>query len=126
VIRVVTLTTVDGRTKVDERQVDAAALATVHGSVWAPASGVRFEQSPPGSALEWHDAPCRQYVLTLTGRLRFTTPDGDSFLLGPCDVLVAEDVSGSGHRWELVDDQPWTRAYVRLDSDDDGPGPVNG
>ncbi|GAA4935263.1 hypothetical protein EV188_105299 [Actinomycetospora succinea] len=75
---------------------------------------VHAEESPPGSALPWHDAPCRQYVITLTGTLRFTTRDGATFLLAPGDVLLAEDTAGGGHRWELVDDQPWRRVYVEL------------
>ena len=30
------------------------------------------------------------------------------------DVLLAEDVTGGGHRWRLIDDQPWRRVYVHL------------
>jgi hypothetical protein len=29
-------------------------------------------------------------------------------------VLIADDTIGSGHRWRLIDDQPWRRAYVVL------------
>ena len=32
----------------------------------------------------------------------------------PGDVLLAADTTGGGHRWELIDDQPWTRIYVEL------------
>lgn len=78
---------------------------------------VHAQESPPHSTLDWHDAPCRQYVITLTGTLRFTTRDGSTFLLGPGDVLLAEDTAGGGHRWELVDDQPWRRVYVELADD---------
>jgi hypothetical protein len=81
---------------------------------WLDAGPVRFAQSPPGSALDWPDAPRRQYVLTLTGRLEFVTRDGAAFRLGPGGVLLAEDTAGGGHRWRLVDDQPWTRVYVQL------------
>ena len=70
--------------------------------------------SPPGARLEWHDAPHRQYVLTLTGTLEFTTRDGETCRLGPGDVLLAEDTAGGGHRWRLLGDQPWTRVYVQL------------
>jgi hypothetical protein len=28
--------------------------------------------------------------------------------------LLAEDTTGTGHSWRLVDDQPWRRAYVIL------------
>lgn len=29
-------------------------------------------------------------------------------------VLLAEDATGTGHRWRLIDDQPWRRMYVEL------------
>jgi hypothetical protein len=29
-------------------------------------------------------------------------------------VLLAEDTSGGGHRWRLIDDQPWRRVYIAL------------
>ncbi|MDD7942357.1 hypothetical protein PHK61_28475 [Actinomycetospora lutea] len=80
----------------------------------ADARRVHAEESPAGSALAWHDAPCRQYVVTLSGTLRFTTRDGDTFVLRPGDVLLAEDTAGGGHRWELIDDRPWRRVYVEL------------
>jgi len=83
-------------------------------SGWLPAGPVRFEQSPPGSRLPWHDAPRRQYVVTLTGTLEFTTRGGQTFRLAPGDVLLAEDTAGGGHSWRLIDDQPWTRVYIQL------------
>ena len=73
-----------------------------------------FKESPPLSSLEWHDAPEIQYVITLSGTLEFTTRDGETFTLRPGDVLVAADNVGSGHRWRLIDDQPWRRVYVVL------------
>ena len=76
--------------------------------------GIHFKESPPHSVLDWHDAPEKQYVITLAGTLEFTTRDGEHFIVRPGDVLVAEDKVGSGHKWQLVDDQPWRRAYVVL------------
>ena len=35
-------------------------------------------------------------------------------MLRPGDVLVATDGIGRGHKWRLIDDQPWRRAYVIL------------
>ena len=79
------------------------------------ASVVHFEETGAHATFDWHTAPCRQYVVTLTGTLEFTTRDGESFTLAPGDVLLAEDTSGSGHRWRLIDDQPWRRLYVELE-----------
>jgi quercetin dioxygenase-like cupin family protein len=54
-------------------------------------TALRFEESPPHSALDWHTAPERQYVITLCGTLQFTTRDGQTFPLRPGEVLLAED-----------------------------------
>jgi quercetin dioxygenase-like cupin family protein len=79
-------------------------------------AAIHFKESPPHASFEWHTAPETQYVITLSGTLEFTTPDGETFVLRPGDVLVATDEIGSGHRWRLIDDQPWRRAYVVLKS----------
>ena len=75
---------------------------------------IHFEESPPHSSFEWHDAPETQYVITLAGTLEFTTRDGETFVIRPGDVLVATDTIGTGHNWRLIDDAPWRRCYVVL------------
>ena len=78
------------------------------------AATVTFEESASGSSLSWHNAPERQYVVTLSGTLEFETRVGERFTIAPGDVLLADDTTGGGHRWRLVDDQPWRRVYVAL------------
>jgi len=63
-----------------------------------------------------HPAPVRQYVITLKGKLRFTVSDGQSFLIEPGIVLIAEDVMGSGHSWELCEGDEWLRIYIPIPS----------
>ena len=75
---------------------------------------IHFKETPAHSSFDWHEAPEPQYVITLSGTLEFTTRDGETFVLRPGDVLVAMDDVGSGHKWRLIDDQPWRRAYVVL------------
>ena len=75
---------------------------------------IHFKESPAHSSYDWHADPEPQYVITLTGTLEFTTRDGERFTLRPGDVLLAEDNVGTGHKWRLIDDQPWRRAYVVL------------
>jgi hypothetical protein len=78
------------------------------------AQSISFEETAAGSSFEWHNAPHRQYVLTLSGTLEFETRTGEKQMVEPGDVLLAEDVTGGGHRWRLIDDQPWRRVYVHL------------
>lgn len=78
---------------------------------------IHFKETPANSTLDWHVAPTKQYVITLSGTLEFTTRSHETFILRPGDVLVAEDDIGTGHSWKLIDDQPWRRAYVILRED---------
>ncbi len=65
-------------------------------------------------ACSWHNAPVRQYVITLSGTLEFETRLGERFTVAPGVVLLAEDTTGGGHRWRIIDDEPWRRVYVAL------------
>src|SRR5262245_35865132 len=63
---------------------------------------ISFRETHAGGAFEWHDAPARQFVITLSGTLDFQTREGKHFMLRPGDILLAEDTTGSGHSWKLV------------------------
>ena len=76
------------------------------------AIAIRFQELPPGESYDWHNAPTEQYVITLTGTLEFITQTGESFILRPGEILIAMDITGTAHKWRMVDDQPWKRAYV--------------
>ena len=62
---------------------------TAHRSLSWPTTEVSFEESPPGSRLDWHRAPVRQYVITLSGTLEFETRLGEKFALAPGTILLA-------------------------------------
>jgi quercetin dioxygenase-like cupin family protein len=88
---------------------------TVHEGVLNQASSIRFQESPPHSFYDWHNAPACQYVICLTGTLEFETALGETFILSPGEVLVAMDTTGTAHKWKLLGDDPWRRAYVAFD-----------
>jgi quercetin dioxygenase-like cupin family protein len=75
-------------------------------------ASISFRETRAGGTFERHDAPARQFVVTLSGTLDFQTRTGEHFILHPGDILLAEDTAGSGHSWKLVDENPWRRAYV--------------
>ena len=75
---------------------------------------IHFKETAAHSSCDWHPDPEPQFVITLSGTLEFATPDGETFVVRPGDVLLAEDHIGKGHKWRLIDDQPWRRAYVVL------------
>ncbi len=73
---------------------------------------ISFTETAPGSSRSWHNAPHRQWVITLSGTLEFETLPGETFTIVSGDVLLAEDTTGGGHRWRLLDGEPWRRVYV--------------
>jgi len=87
---------------------------SVNELVWTDATSISFKETPSGSEYDWHPAPAVQYVLTLSGELEFTTSKGETFILKPGDVLIATDVTGKGHKWKIIGNDPWKRAYVKF------------
>ncbi|MBC7524245.1 MAG: hypothetical protein H7239_07390 [Flavobacterium sp.] len=59
-----------------------------------------------------HQAPRYQYVITLKGKLKFTTSDDKHFIIEPGILLIAKDTAGEGHSWEIIDGNEWHRIYI--------------
>jgi quercetin dioxygenase-like cupin family protein len=78
------------------------------------AVSVSLQQTDSGGSFDWHTAPARQFVITLSGTLDFVTREEKHFILNPGILLLAEDTAGGGHSWRLVGNEPWRRLYVVL------------
>lgn len=61
------------------------------------ATGVIFRRSPADQYLDWHPAPRRQFVITLSGEAEVEASDGEIRHIGPGTVMLAEDTTGKGH-----------------------------
>ena len=85
-------------------------------SLLTNASSISFRETASGGSYQWHNAPTRQIVITLSGTLEFETQDAQKFIIYPGDILLAEDTNGSGHKWRILDQHPWRRAYIILDN----------
>ncbi|MEO8068246.1 MAG: cupin domain-containing protein [Flavobacteriales bacterium] len=79
-------------------------------------SAIHFAETTAHGNYDWHTAPEEQYVITLSGTLEFTVRDGHTFILRPGEVLLAQDTTGTAHKWRMLGDDPWRRAYVVLRS----------
>ena len=59
--------------------------------------GLQFRRQSPGYFQDWHNAPRRQYVITLSGRGEVELSGGGTVQLMPGHILLAEDTTGKGH-----------------------------
>ena len=66
------------------------------------ATGITFRRNPPGYFLDWHNAPRRQYAITVAGEVEIGTGDGEVRRFGPGTVLLVEDTTGKGHTTRVV------------------------
>ncbi|EMI5490045.1 hypothetical protein REJ26_001123 [Providencia stuartii] len=103
----------DGNSLFEEGTIELSGEARGDNETPAIAvSELSFRETTSGGSWDWHKDPVPRYVLTLTGTLEFETKDGSTFIIKPGDVLLAQDNTGTGHKWRLIGDDPWRRAYV--------------
>ncbi len=64
--------------------------------------------------LDFHNAPRRQYVVNLKGSVEIETGLGEKRLLGPGEILLAEDTTGRGHISRSPDGEPRECLFIPL------------
>ena len=74
------------------------------------ATGITFRLSPPGYFLDWHNAPRRQYTITISGEAEVEASDGTVKRVGPGGILLAKDLTGRGHTTRVVSEE--SRLYI--------------
>jgi hypothetical protein len=79
------------------------------------ATGIILRETTGGYNLDWHPAPRRQFVINLEGQVELMVKDGTKRILGPGDILLAEDTTGRGHISRAIKNQPRKSIYVTLD-----------
>jgi quercetin dioxygenase-like cupin family protein len=77
-------------------------------------AGVFFNRSPAGQDSGWHTAPRRQYVIGIQGVTQITLRNGDFRRFGPGDIILAEDVTGSGHHTKVYGDEERVSLMIPL------------
>lgn len=79
--------------------IEVALSESRYGSLSAmyEAEGIVFRETPVGGELDFHNAPRRQFVVTLSGLVEIEVGDGSKVQLGGGDILLADDVTGRGH-----------------------------
>ena len=79
-----------------------------------PTTQIAFRVWPKGQFIDWHPAPRRQFVITLSGEAEVEASDGEVRHIGPGTVMLAEDLTGKGHITRGVGTQERLSIFVPL------------
>src|SRR5439155_532374 len=80
----------DGQTHIEELDLATHPKLTTMQAT----KGIVFRTTKPGHFSDWHNAPRRQFVITLAGEVEIGLGDGTVHRYGPGHVTLAEDLTG--------------------------------
>ena len=87
----------DGQTHAEETEAKFTAGTNNEVFKLLAIQGAELHRAAPGSVIDWHTAPRRQYVITLSGQGEIEVAGGKKFAVGPGHIDLVEDTSGKGH-----------------------------
>jgi quercetin dioxygenase-like cupin family protein len=87
----------DNQTHAEETEVKFAAGNPGNVFKMLPVTGAELHRGLPGSVADWHTAPRRQYVITLSGRGEIELVGVKKIPIEPGHIDLVEDVTGKGH-----------------------------
>ncbi|MFQ5851409.1 MAG: hypothetical protein ACE5JU_12570 [Candidatus Binatia bacterium] len=104
----------EGRSHFEDIEVSFESDPRTEKSPFQAATGVVLHRAPAGRVIDWHTAPRRQYVVTLSGEWEIECGDGTVRRFRPGDVMLAEDQTGNGHISRVVGSEPHVFMTVHL------------
>ena len=78
------------------------------------AKTVAVRRVSPGALLDWHPAPRRQYLFTLSGAWDIECGGGEVRRFQAGDIMLADDLTGRGHQSRVIGDEAHVFAVVPL------------
>jgi len=87
----------DGQTHAEDVELKLNARGDSELSEIAKVTGLQFRRQAPNYFQDWHPAPRRQYVITLSGQGEVEFTGGKKVRFGPGHIMLAEDLTGKGH-----------------------------
>jgi hypothetical protein len=104
----------DGQTHVEEIDAKFAPGGEVEGYKLLANAGAELRRAPPGRVADWHTAPRRQYVITLSGHGELEIAGGKKIPIGPGSINLVEDVTGKGHITRTVGNEDRVTIQIPL------------
>ena len=82
-----------------------------------PVENLIFRKVLPEYDYEFHNAPARQFIILLDGKIEVETSLGEKRQFETGDILLVEDVKGKGHRTKNLLPVERKSIFITLPSD---------
>ena len=95
----------DGESHFEDIDLPYEQMETSERTAVENAENIHFRRYQPGSFIDWHPAPRRQYVITLEGQVEVGLGDATKRIFSAGDVLQADDLTGQRHTTAVYGDR---------------------
>jgi quercetin dioxygenase-like cupin family protein len=92
----------DNQTHAEQVELKFTPGNPIDVSKMMPVAAAELHRTPGGNVEDWHRAPRRQYVITLSGHGEIEVAGGKKISLGPGSINLVEDTTGKGHITKVV------------------------
>ena len=99
-----TRTGADGQTTFEDLEIATTRGERGDETPLLQIDGVFFRTGQPALDMDFHNAPRRQLVIPLGGELEVEAGDGTVRHIGTGDALLADDLTGQGHKSRFIPD----------------------
>ena len=79
-----------------------------------PVKEIIFRETGPDYDYDYHNAPQKQFVISLDGETGIETSLGEKHILKAGDILLSADTTGKGHRARSLDGKKRRSIFVVL------------
>lgn len=86
--------------EIKELTLLAADVGTITAAI--AVDNVFFGEMTDQDKLDWHNPPRSQYLIMLQGAIEIELGDGSKKIFKEGDIVLADDLSGKGHRTKAV------------------------
>lgn len=92
----------DNQTHAEEVELKFTPGSPAEAAKMMQVTGAEMHRTAGGSVDDWHRAPRRQYVITLSGHGEVEVAGGKKVSMGPGHIDLVEDTTGKGHITKVV------------------------
>ncbi len=106
----------EGETHFEDIEVqleDGGDIGFLSGKI--PVKEVVFRKVKPSYDFDFHNAPQRQYIILLDGKIEIETSLGEKRIFNGGDILLAEDTNGKGHKTRNLEMKERRSVFITLD-----------